>query len=111
MDVAYPSSMAYQDGESSNNGRGSVVKRRQALLGCAAGCLFSLFLSSLTGCGSSCSDNRKAGGGSNGPCSDMTHFVACVGGEGYEHDEIMACPSETPHCADGDMPGYNHVCK
>jgi hypothetical protein len=88
-----------------------VVKPRQAWLGCAALCVFALLLSSLTGCGSSCSDNRKADSGSNGPCADMTHYLACVGGEGYEHDEVMACPSETPHCVDGNMPGYNHVCK
>ena len=103
--------MAHRNGESPSSMGQSVVKRRQALLGCVALGVFTLLLSSLTGCGSSCSDNRKADNGSNGPCGDTTHYLACVGGEGYEHDEVMACPSETPHCVDGNMPGYNHVCK
>lgn len=87
-----------------------VEKRRHVWWVCiSAGAL--LFLSGLPACvfGTSCSDGRKAQRGDDGPCTDSTHFMTCVGGEGYEHDQEKACPSDAPLCvptAWGD-----HQCK
>ena len=91
----------------------SVPRRRHSWLVCVAACV--ALLANLDGCalltGTSCSGGHRSGGSSlAGSCSDATHYLACVGGEGWERDEETACPAEAPFCTASRVPG-EHACR
>ena len=103
------------EGQTARDGAAAVARRRHSWLICLISGVSALLLASAAqGCGvlvgTSCSGGRYDSYGSPEPCTDSNHYITCEGGEGQDHDEEKACPSDTPLCvASGQQ--VAHECK